>query len=107
MKKNTTITTREGVTTTPKGFLKIEEIKKLVRDGEPLSKWNSSPYFWVGLNMTHLIKTHQWVFENGRLYLFSGDFTVILKEGDKTRSYAGKKGLALLRTLCLPVVENW
>ena len=104
-KNNVTIKTRYGFTTTPQGFLKLQETQRELANGH--LDWMSNPYFWVALNATQVIKSHYWLFDNGKLSVFKGDFEVTIKDDNKTRTYAGKKGLALLRALCLPVVENW
>lgn len=112
MKKNNNIKvyTSSGVVTTPLGFLKLQETRQELRAG--ILSWVSNPYFWVFVAPKKFIKSHYWLFEEGRLYdVGKGDFEVTIKDEKDgnviSRTYSGKRGLALLRQLCLPVVENW
>lgn len=99
---NIKVITKNGITTTPEGWLEIQKIQQ----SKKLDCWTTNIYFWVALNHPE-VKSHYWLFENGRLNVFHGDFEVSIKDGETTRTYAGERGMQVLRNICLPVVENW
>lgn len=101
MKNNNIKILTGNIVTTPKGFFEIQKVQN-----KKVDIWDTSPYFWVALNHPE-VKSHYWLFENGRLNVFDGDFEVSIKDGETTRTYAGERGMQVLRNICLPVVENW